>query len=271
MVEKLLARDFFISKYQSITIEPRTPQINFPEHTHDFDEIVIVTSGEGRHIINGRPEIINQGTILYIDANDHHSYENVRDLYLTNILFQSYDNFKFLKNIGLLINDIKKRHLNSYYIPIKELAKIEVLIKQLQKIGNNNTLQEEITLLQMLCFLHQYQFSSNKSLSLEEKFQQLLHFLYNNFYQNICWDNLSEQFGIPLRTLNRYMRSYKNCTPTQFLNKLRLAESYYQLCYSDKAIIDIAYECGFNDSGYFATLFRKEFGMSPSVLRNCDK
>jgi len=54
MIEMLLDKDFFSSSDQNIAIEPRTPQPVYPEHTHNFNEIVIVTSGYGKHILNGR-------------------------------------------------------------------------------------------------------------------------------------------------------------------------------------------------------------------------
>lgn len=45
MIEMLLDKDFFSSSDQNITVEPRAPQPVYPEHTHNFNEIVIVTSG----------------------------------------------------------------------------------------------------------------------------------------------------------------------------------------------------------------------------------
>lgn len=46
-----------------MAIEPRLPQAAFPEHHHDFHEIVIVEHGTGIHVFNGQPYTISGGTV----------------------------------------------------------------------------------------------------------------------------------------------------------------------------------------------------------------
>lgn len=53
--------DFFPSGNASVAIEPRLPQADFPEHHHDFHEIVIVEHGTGIHVFNGQPYTITVG------------------------------------------------------------------------------------------------------------------------------------------------------------------------------------------------------------------
>ena len=55
--------DFFPAGGSPVAIEPRLPQAAFPEHHHDFHEIVIVEHGTGIHVFNGQPYTISGGTV----------------------------------------------------------------------------------------------------------------------------------------------------------------------------------------------------------------
>jgi AraC family transcriptional regulator, L-rhamnose operon regulatory protein RhaS len=88
--------DFFPSGNASVAIEPRLPQADFPEHHHDFHEIVIVEHGTGIHVFNGQPYTITGGTVCFVRDHDRHLYEHTDNLCLTNVLYRSPDRFQFL-------------------------------------------------------------------------------------------------------------------------------------------------------------------------------
>mgnify|MGYP002614879726 CR=1 FL=1 len=80
--------DFFPSGNASVAIEPRLPQADFPEHHHDFHEIVIVEHGTGIHVFNGQPYTITGGTVCFVRDHDRHLYEHTDNLCLTNVLLK---------------------------------------------------------------------------------------------------------------------------------------------------------------------------------------
>jgi AraC-like DNA-binding protein len=52
-------------------------------------------------------------------------------------------------------------------------------------------------------------------------------------------------------------------SPLTYLQKLRLTKAAEILQSTDKNVTEVAFECGFNDSSYFARQFRRVFGVSP--------
>ncbi len=266
MSNRLLYKDFFHSSQQLLAIEPRLPQENFPEHTHNFDELVIVIQGHGRHILNDYPHELHQGMVLYINADDHHLYENVDNLCLTNILLRSPNNFKFIQNIDSLLQELAPKKSHYKMVNSQALNHIE---RQVELLNQSllYSLQQESCFLQILTLLQQNQYTVAGDGNNEEKLYQILRYLNLNFKQEIDWQQVSQNFQLPLRTLQRIVKEKMGLTPQQYVNKLRLSEAYYQLRYNDETITDIALDCGFCDSSYFASCFKQEFNCSPRKLR----
>jgi quercetin dioxygenase-like cupin family protein len=55
-----------------ITIRPHTRFIHFPEHTHDYVEVVYMCTGETTHIVNGRQIRLEQGDLLFLNQSATH-------------------------------------------------------------------------------------------------------------------------------------------------------------------------------------------------------
>ena len=49
-----------------ITIRPHTRFIRFPEHSHDFVEMVYMCSGQTTHIVNGKKITLEEGELLIL-------------------------------------------------------------------------------------------------------------------------------------------------------------------------------------------------------------
>ena len=52
-----------------ITIRPHTRFVHFPEHTHDFVEIVYMVQGVTTHIVNGITLTLHPGELLLMGQN----------------------------------------------------------------------------------------------------------------------------------------------------------------------------------------------------------
>lgn len=57
----------------------------------------------------------------------------------------------------------------------------------------------------------------------------------------------------------------------QFILKIRIDRAKELLDFTDKSIANIAESSGFQDQNYFARIFKKITGVSPTQYRNSDK
>lgn len=109
----------------------------------------------------------------------------------------------------------------------------------------------------------------NKSLTDAQRSVELfLDSLRGSIIEEWTVDSMAECCGLGVTRFTHYCRRVTNLTPQQYLNRLRLEAATEMLRNSsEKTITDIAFDCGFSTSQYFATAFRKQHQVSPSHYR----
>jgi AraC-like DNA-binding protein len=93
--------------------------------------------------------------------------------------------------------------------------------------------------------------------------------LRGNLAETWTLDSMAEACGLGTTRFVHYCKQVTNRTPMHFLSQLR-AEKAARLLLQDpgRNITDIAYDCGFSSSQYFATIFRRHFHCTPRAYRS---
>lgn len=263
--------DFFPAGGFSIAVEPRAPQGAFPEHHHDFHEIVLVEQGSGIHVFNGQPQTLCGGCVCFVRDHDRHLYEQTDNLHLTNVLYRGPEAFRFLSGLrDLLPQESDGDYPSLWRINNKVMAQAKVLIAQLPRSAEQFSLEQqaeqELHFMQLLVLLRQGR-SAQEEHNQESRLRHLLDWLNEHYSEEIDWDALASRFSLSLRTLHRQLKQQTGSTPQRYLNRLRLLQSRHLLRHSDLRVTDIAFQCGFGDSNHFSTLFKREFGYAPRSVR----
>lgn len=73
--------------------------------------------------------------------------------------------------------------------------------------------------------------------------------------------------GLAERSFKRRFQQATGMSPLEYVHTLRLEEAKQMLEGSDRAMEEIALEVGYEDSGFFSRLFRRQVGMTPSHYR----
>ncbi|MGI6029933.1 MAG: AraC family transcriptional regulator [Eubacteriales bacterium] len=88
----------------------------------------------------------------------------------------------------------------------------------------------------------------------QANFLKGLDYIYNSYplsKEHIC------------RSFQRYLKT----TPSRYVNDIRLNYAANLLSYSDKSVIDICFDSGFNNISYFNRLFKEKYGCTPRSYR----
>jgi AraC-like DNA-binding protein len=85
-------------------------------------------------------------------------------------------------------------------------------------------------------------------------------------------EGMARECGLGKTVFMENFKRITNMTPTHYLNYLRVKKSKKLLeSRSEFSVLDIAMECGFSSSQYFASIFKRFTGMTPSDIRKNGK
>ena len=79
--------------------------------------------------------------------------------------------------------------------------------------------------------------------------------------------NIAQAIAQLPQTVSYTRRQFKiayGCTPTAYMNRLRVGVAKLYLLTRDLSIAEVAYACGFRDAKYFTRQFRLQTGMTPT-------
>ena len=96
----------------------------------------------------------------------------------------------------------------------------------------------------------------------------MLEAIHAKIDTNISLTGLLREYNTNATTVGRRFKKHFGVTPIKFVQDLRLQLCSYVLAFTDITVNDIADSYEFNDSTYFAKLFKRKYKMSPYDFRN---
>ena len=250
---------------------------NTAEHQHLFYELIYTFSGTMVHAVNGTRQYLEPNSLLLIRPNDVHSIGsiNTRPYKYYNIMISLQEMDALFQFFGTAM---KESLLSSDLPPVITLSheKGQSFLQSLDTFTTNvypNEMFKNSNRLFLSHVLYLFFVSDNfKSKSVSPQwFNDMLIKMQQK-------ENFAEGLSALQRLSNRnqaYLRSafkrYMNCTPITYINSIRLNYGEYILRTTDLPIVEIIFDCGFNNTSHFNHLFKERFGYSPSVYRKISR
>ncbi|WP_281616350.1 helix-turn-helix domain-containing protein [Flammeovirga sp. SubArs3] len=101
----------------------------------------------------------------------------------------------------------------------------------------------------------------------EYKFKELID---THLFEDLSIQDYADIAGMSLSTFKRRFQMIYKISPKKYINNRRLEKAKQLLLNTEDRISDIAYDCGFNDVGYFSKTFNSHFNCSPSFYRKTE-
>lgn len=265
--------DFFPNPAFPVAVAERYPQDVFAEHSHDFNELVIVLRGNGLHVLNGRPWRITRGDLFYIRAADKHSYTSVNNLVLQNIIYCP-QMLTLAADWGHLLPGMTEApYRPDWRLTGRGMAEARAVITRLEQEtstpGENGALMIESLFLQLVISLQRHRYIPAQAPEPEERgsVEALIAALATSLDRAFDLDSFCAHHHCTGRALRQQFRQQTGMNISGYLRQLRICHAQYLLRRTDLLISEIATRCGFEDSNYFSVVFTRETGMTPRQWR----
>lgn len=265
-----------------ITVRPHTRFVHFPEHTHDYVEIVYMCQGSTTHIVNGVTVELMTGELLLLGQNALQEIlpagENdiavnfiIRPEFFSATLSYLGDDEtplrKFIVDCLCGENETGFLHFKvSDVLPVQNLVEnlLWTLISDTpNKRGIN---QATMGLLFMQLLNHTDRLTVNNPE--QETVLKVLRYVEEHYREGSLTE-IAEVLHYDAAWLSREIKRRTGKNYTDLVQDKRLSQAMWLLKNTNKKVDDIAVAVGYENISYFHRLFAKRYGMSPKKMRDC--
>ena len=238
-------------------------------HTHDFYELFLVPKGSAVHLINGRSQLLTEGSFVLIRPGDVHRYA-----FFNNADFELLD-------IGIPVSvferlcdylRLDRAQFDAPALPLHCVLSGSTLSDVKQKLLKSQKFRDKddgaLYMMSLFPFLVQLflerpapeAFLPPWLSALLEKMDDPENFI-EGLPRLLALANMSQEH------LTRSFHRYIGLTPTSYINGKRLELAAHLLLESDVPVIEVGDACGFNSPSRFYRLFTERYGCPPKAFR----
>jgi len=240
-------------------------------HTHDFYEFIVVIKGEFREFNDEENILLTKRSVHFIHPDNKH-YFVATNQYNTNILRNIAIQKEFFEDCMNELNQELTENIFQYF-ELDEINFQSYKYKTEQLLKLNHDEDANLYLVKnILSDLFIFSFLNKNN---RHNIPEWLQRVYLEIQQDKNYiEGLSRLVGLSGKSqehLTREFKRYYGITPSEHINSIRLQEAAYMLRTSQEKIIDIIYECGFQNVSYFNRLFKEKYGIKPREYRDSNK
>lgn len=264
----------------------REPQIPYPLHTHDFYELVIVSSGSGIHFTDDAEYRVLPGDVFVIESGYPHGYRDTEDLHLYNLIFDQQLLQRMFLDIRQMpgyqaIFNIEPRYRETHGFSSRlrlgpeELNFATERLEHMTKELNSKAAGTGSRALALAGFIELVVYFSRRYTSGMQPDQHMIirladafTFLEQNCDRQVSIEELLSITNMSHSSLNRAFHKAAGCSPIEYHLRLKIEKSCELLRSTGFSITMIADRCGFSDSNYYSRQFKRIMNRSPREYRS---
>lgn len=280
MAKHLRGADYFTDPHFRLHVM-RVPQhgASRDQHTHDFEELVVILAGHGQHQVGRDVYDISAGDVFVLLGDASHCYPEVKNLSLINILYDpatlrfpradlgALPGYHALFEVEPRLRQ-RQRFQNRLTLGMAELGQLAKLIAdleaELRAKSPGSRFLATAHLMRIIGFLSR----ASSQIPVTQRrpvtqLSELLGYMEQHFPEPLTIGDLARAARMSETSLFRQFRQIMDRSPIDYLIRLRIHKAAQLLRREPMRVKEASEAVGFTDSNYFTRQFRKVMGVSP--------
>lgn len=250
-------------------------------HSHDFLELAYVLKGSASHTLDDNTMKISEGDFFVVNYRSQHSYyalteefELINCLFLPELIDSSLIN---CRSLSTLISNYQI-HFNQDLFTINPSSNIyqdgdgavgRILFDMLREFeekapGYMQVIRSKIIEL-LIVTMRKIYFTNTADT--QNDIDTILKYISTEYMNDLTLGDICKKFNYSFAYLSAKFKNEVGINFTQYLQKIRIEQSMRLLANTDKTIIEIAQEVGYNDIKAFYIIFKRIANTTPAKFR----
>lgn len=264
-----------------IDIRPHTRFAHFPEHSHNYVEVVYMCRGTTTHIVNGKTLRLRQGELLFLGQGARQEIlpAGAEDVAVNFIILpQFFDRALEMLEEGetplrkFIVDSLRGDNANCLYFQVTDVPEIQNLVENLIWTLTGGSFSNRRSVCQTtmgLLFMQLLNYTDRlvSQSAGEEAIVRVLRYIEEN-YRDGSLTEIAGALHYDLSWLSREIRRQTGKTYKELLQEKRLTQAAYFLTHTDLRVDEIGEAVGYSNLSFFHRIFREKYGTSPKKYRD---
>jgi AraC-like DNA-binding protein len=268
---------FFIGIFQDHIDQPAW-------HYHQEFELSFITEGSGSRIVGDSVEEFHPGDLIFIGPRIPHVWfpgmasqhqrsgrtlESVYLLFNNDILPEELISLPELRNVKRAIS-LSERGIRITGDTLNQVSRIMLQLPYLNPLKRLMYFFEIMDIIgagESFSYLASASYIRSKFETNNNRIKTIHEFLMKNYREEVNLEKIAGIVHMAPASVCRFFKASTGQTLFEYLNKIKIDYACQLLLNTDQNVVDISYDCGFNNLSHFNKQFRRFLDKTPSQFR----